>query len=221
MSNTNTILDTQNTTQDQEDEELLVVFNNKDVREGIQGCENSLIGRLLTEKSINSAWIQSAIQNIWKKPKGLRIVELKPRFTIFFQKETDLDRVLKGSPWYFRNLWFLLKKWDRSEDPIEKGLGNVDIKVQIWNLLEHYKTARLGWRIAYALGIVKECDGKSTKWRLGGKERKNTISQQRLTTRMLEKLEKLTMIDIPKSNNSKRKEAEQLQYNLEQIARIE
>ncbi|RYR27042.1 hypothetical protein Ahy_B02g061368 [Arachis hypogaea] len=85
------------------------------------------------------------MQNIWKKPEGLRIVELKPKiYQIFFQKETDLDRVLKGSPWYFRNSWFLLLKWDRSEDPVEKTLDKADIKVQIWNLLEHCKTASLG-----------------------------------------------------------------------------
>ncbi|XP_015959755.1 uncharacterized protein LOC107483660 [Arachis duranensis] len=319
MSNTNTIPDTQNTTQDQEDEELLVVFNNEDVKEGLQGCKNSLIGRLMTEKSINSAWIQSAMQNIWKKPEGLRIVELKPKiYQIFFQKETDLDRVLKGSPWNFRNSWFLLKKWDRSEDPVEKGLDKADIKVQIWNLPKHCKTARLGWKIASALGVVKECDvfentrdqvrfikaivtlntnkpilkganigskedgliwtdfkyeklpnfcyycgligheksncqqaiddeekGENKSKELGPwlkadligsivkvvknqqngdseeRKEKNTMSQQRLTARMLEKLEKLTMIDIPEPSNSKGKEAEQLQYNQEQRVGIE
>ncbi|RYQ87049.1 hypothetical protein Ahy_B09g094537 [Arachis hypogaea] len=78
MSNTNTIPDTQNTTQDQEDEEFLVVFNNEDVKKGLQECKNSLIERLLTKKRINSAWIQSGMQNIWKKPE-----------------KTDLNRVLK------------------------------------------------------------------------------------------------------------------------------
>ncbi|RYR57792.1 hypothetical protein Ahy_A05g023494 [Arachis hypogaea] len=272
MSNTNTIPDTQNTIQDQENEELLVVFNNEDVKEGLQGCENSLIKRLLTEKASTAHGYNLQCRIFGKKLEGLRIVELKHKTYqfFFFQKEIDLDRVLKESPWFFRNSWFLLKKWDRSEDPVEKGLDKADIKVQIWNLLEHCKTARdqvhfikaiatlnttkpilkganigskedsncqqaikdeekrenkskdLGSWLKASLkeNIVKVVKNQQNE-NLEERKEKNAISQQRLTARMLEKLEKLTMKDRPESSNSKEKKAEQLQYKPEQRARIE
>ncbi|MED6155736.1 hypothetical protein PIB30_007601 [Stylosanthes scabra] len=141
------------------EEKSLILFDNEDVIEGVKGCNTSLIGRLLTDKNIIVAWIQSAMHNVWRKPEGMRVVEIKPKiYQIFFDKEQDLDRVLKGSPWLFRNSWFLLKKWDRKEEQLEIGLARGDIKVQIWNLPEHSKTKKLGRKIAETLGEVKECE---------------------------------------------------------------
>ncbi|MED6151896.1 hypothetical protein PIB30_086731 [Stylosanthes scabra] len=69
-----------------------------------------------------------------------------------------MERVLKGDPWIFSNSWLLVKRWDRKEEPEEKGLEEADIKIQLWNLPEHCKTAKLGRKIASVMGEVKECE---------------------------------------------------------------
>ncbi|XP_057747435.1 uncharacterized protein LOC130966635 [Arachis stenosperma] len=72
-------------------------------------------------------------------------------------KEVDLNRVLKGNPWFFRNAWLLVKKWERAEDQIDKGLDKVETKMQIWDLPEHCKTPKLGEKIAACMGDVVSC----------------------------------------------------------------
>ncbi|MED6207602.1 hypothetical protein PIB30_037209 [Stylosanthes scabra] len=90
------VKDTQNVNIEPDEDEPLTVFNNEDAEEGLQGSTNSFVGKLFTKKIINNAWIQSAMQNIWKHPQGLRIVELKSKiYQIFFQNEADFERVLK------------------------------------------------------------------------------------------------------------------------------
>ncbi|MED6181876.1 hypothetical protein PIB30_023399 [Stylosanthes scabra] len=42
----------------------------------------------------------------------------------------DMERVFKGGPWIFRNSCLLVKRWDRKEEPDDKGLEEADIKIQ-------------------------------------------------------------------------------------------
>ncbi|XP_072066984.1 uncharacterized protein [Arachis hypogaea] len=79
-----------------EDEESLIVYGEEDISEGIKECQISIIGRLVTNKNINVAWIQTAMYNIWKKPEGFRVTEVKPKtYQFFFKNEADRDRVLR------------------------------------------------------------------------------------------------------------------------------
>ena len=67
---------TNNTHEDEE--QALVVFDEGDVADGIAGCENSLIKKVISEKTIHKQPIQTAMANIWNNPNGflgLKILE--------------------------------------------------------------------------------------------------------------------------------------------------
>ncbi|RYR08458.1 hypothetical protein Ahy_B05g076156 [Arachis hypogaea] len=95
--------------QEHDEEATLVVYDEDDILESVQACENSIIGKLVTNKNINVTWIQKALSNIWRKPAGFRVIEVQP-------KETDLNWGLKENLWFFRNAWLLVKKWERAKD---------------------------------------------------------------------------------------------------------
>ncbi|MED6169774.1 hypothetical protein PIB30_024431 [Stylosanthes scabra] len=103
-----------------EEEEEYVEYEENEVAEGIQKCKYSVVGKLITTKEINPVWVQSAMGNIWRKPKGFNMVEIQPKLYQFFvERETDMKRILKGDPWMFRNAWLMVKKWERGINPTE------------------------------------------------------------------------------------------------------
>ncbi|RYR04439.1 hypothetical protein Ahy_B06g084166 [Arachis hypogaea] len=116
------------------EEEEVLEYEEEDIEEG----------KLVTDKNINPTWVQTTMFNIWRRPEGFKMVEIKPKlFQFFFHKEIDMRKVLKGNPWMFRNSWLLIKKWERGVNPSEMDFSRTEIKLQIWNMPEHCKTTTL------------------------------------------------------------------------------
>ncbi|KAJ1439268.1 hypothetical protein SESBI_02640 [Sesbania bispinosa] len=132
-----------------------IIYDDGDVEEGVDLCARSLVGRFLTQKPIHTNSLQNALAGIWCNPKGFRVEEVVPHtFQFFFDDESDVERIIKGSPWIFHNSWLILKRWMRDEniDSIEFNL--VDLKVQIWGLPAHCKTSKMGVKIGTCLRKV-------------------------------------------------------------------
>ncbi|MED6121579.1 hypothetical protein PIB30_031560 [Stylosanthes scabra] len=95
------------------------------------------------EKTINPSWVHNAMHYIWRKPEGFQMKEIEEKlYQFFFEKEGDMKRALKGSPWSFKNSWLLMKKWERNVNPSNMDFSKTEVNVQIWNLLEHCKTTK-------------------------------------------------------------------------------
>ncbi|KAJ1399443.1 Zinc finger, CCHC-type [Sesbania bispinosa] len=86
-----------------------------------------------------------ALAGIWCNPVGFRVEEIMPKtFQLFFDSEEDISRILRGSPWIFRNSWLILKRWSREQTVNDDEFLKVMIKVQIWGLPPHCRTANMG-----------------------------------------------------------------------------
>ena len=73
------------------------------------------------------------MHSIWRKVKGLWVVELKQKtYQFSFNNEANLKRDLKRSPWMFRNSWLILKRWECSIDPAKVIFNNVNVWIQLW-----------------------------------------------------------------------------------------
>ncbi|KAJ1377069.1 Zinc finger, CCHC-type [Sesbania bispinosa] len=91
------------------DQPLIVLYDDEDVSEGIKSCNRSLVGKILTQKPIHLNSLHNALSGMWCNPRGLRVEEVAPKtFQFFFEEEGDAIRILKGSPWLFRNSWKLM-----------------------------------------------------------------------------------------------------------------
>ncbi|KAJ1395943.1 Zinc finger, CCHC-type [Sesbania bispinosa] len=108
----------------------------------------------------------NALSGIWCNPKGFRLEERDPKtFQFFFDEEADVDRILRGNPWLFRNSWLNLRKWKRDLRLEEIDFGVVETRVQIWGLPPHCRTSKMGEKIGACLGPVKEAEVYENKER--------------------------------------------------------
>jgi hypothetical protein len=135
------------------------LYSETDIHEGIQACNHSIIGKIITNKPIHINSIQNGLDNIWGSPPGLKIQELGRRILQFFMNDlADKDRILLGNPWIFRNAWLVVKPWDRETDVHTIDFDHVPIWVQLWGLPPHCKTKQMGESIGALMGQVEAAE---------------------------------------------------------------
>ncbi|KAJ1389174.1 Zinc knuckle CX2CX4HX4C [Sesbania bispinosa] len=140
-------------------EQNLIIFDEEDIKEGLQECQNSIIGKLVMEKAVHANSLMNALNSIWNSPKGFKVVDLGDKcFQFFFDSGKDADRVIRGNPWIFRNSWLLLRKWDREVKPEDMSFTKAQIWLQIWGLPVHCRTKQMGRRLGVCMGTVMEAD---------------------------------------------------------------
>ncbi|RYR73126.1 hypothetical protein Ahy_A02g007450 [Arachis hypogaea] len=90
------------TTEVEEGREEYIEYEERDVEEGVQKSKHSVVGKLITTKTINPVWVHTTMNNIWRKPVGFNMIEIRPKlYQFFFEREAGMRRVLKGNPWTF------------------------------------------------------------------------------------------------------------------------
>lgn len=70
------------------------------------------------------------------------------------EKEEDLQRALKGSPWIIRNCCLILHQWDRDRDIQSLDFSHVPILIQFWGLPLHCKSLTMGNEMGGQIGTV-------------------------------------------------------------------
>jgi hypothetical protein len=138
-----------------EDEEPFCFYQETHVEDSVRVCKNSMIGKILSDKPIPIPTLHSTLSGIWCNPLGFRITEIEGKlFQISMDREQDLNRIIKGSPWIIRNCWLVLHAWDRKINPNELEFTKVPLWVQIWGLPLHCKSIIMGEQIGSQIGQV-------------------------------------------------------------------
>ncbi|KAJ1388044.1 Zinc knuckle CX2CX4HX4C [Sesbania bispinosa] len=141
------------------DPPLFVLYNEDDIDAGIESFSKSLIGRILTQKLIHLNSLQNALVGIWCNLKGFRREEISIKmFQFYFEDGDEAERILKGSPWMFRNSWLILKKWSRGQSLESVDFTKTLARVQLWGLPPHCQTQKMGFKIGACLRVVQEFD---------------------------------------------------------------
>jgi hypothetical protein len=118
----------QHTPQRNSQEEPFFYYQESYVQESIKTCQNSVIGKFLSNKIIPLPQIQNILNGIWGKPMGFKIVELEGKtYQFIMEKAEDTQRILKGSPWIVRNIWLVVHPWDRKTLLKELDFTNVPL----------------------------------------------------------------------------------------------
>jgi hypothetical protein len=143
-------------------------YPEKIVEEGVKACQSSILGKIISEKSIHVGSIQNGLESIWGSPPGLKIQETEGKILHFFMDNVaDQERILWGNPWIFRNSWLVVKPWDRETDPRTLDFDHVPVWIQLWGLPPHCKTKAMGMHLGSLMGDVEaaelyEYPGKKT-----------------------------------------------------------
>lgn len=117
-----------------EDEEELVIE-----LEGLSTNETKsdlcLVGKFLTEQSINLNVAKGRLAGIWKPRRGVSIRDIgSGRLLIQFYHILDLKRVVEGGPWSIANHPLLVHRLKVGEIPDQVPLNKIIFWVQIHKL---------------------------------------------------------------------------------------
>jgi hypothetical protein len=135
------------------------VYPEKVINNGVNACQRSVLGRIITEKTIHTSSIQNGLESIWGSPIGLRIQEIDGGILQFFMdRKFDQERILLGNPWVFRNSWLIVKPWDRQTDPRHIDFSHAPVWIQMWGLPPHCKTKEMGESLGNLLGTVETAE---------------------------------------------------------------
>jgi hypothetical protein len=132
------------------------LYDESAINEGINVCQCSIIGKIITDKPIHVKSIQNGLESIWGSPPGIKVQALEGKLLQFFMNDiADHDRIIAGNPWLFRNAWLVVKPWDREVDYHNMDFDHVPLWIQLWGLPPHCKTKQMGENIGALLGKVE------------------------------------------------------------------
>jgi hypothetical protein len=133
------------------------MYDEEVLGEGIKQCTNSIIGKLLTSKLISKQVLYSSLMGIWCNPAGFKITELENNlYQLSFEKESDINRILKGEPWIIRNVWLKMHLWNMNTNIQELDFMHAPLWIQVWGLPLHCKTVAMGYQLGAQIGQVEE-----------------------------------------------------------------
>lgn len=127
-----------------------------------------LVGRFLTEKTINDRAMKSKLADVWKPAMGITIKELESGIYLFqFYHPEDLNWVMNGGPWSFDNIMLALAVIPPGENPVKVPLVSINIWIQIHDLPSGLMTEAVGKQLGNFFGDYITYDHKndSSLWR--------------------------------------------------------
>ncbi|XP_015965200.1 uncharacterized protein LOC107488925 [Arachis duranensis] len=141
----------------------VILLEEANISEGINACSNSLYGRLFASKTFSIGTMGNALKAIWGNPEGFSVSDKGDNFfQFFFNKEVDVLRVERGSPWLFKDYVLHVKRWKEDQNCDEEIIFNF----QFWSLPESFKTLEVGRKLGEKLGTVLEVG----KFQMRGRE---------------------------------------------------
>lgn len=146
--------------EDEEQEELSYV------EESEVECEIDtrwcLVGKFLTDSSIDFQAMQHKMASLWRPGKGMYVKQLEPnRFLFQFYHELDIKRVSEGSPWTFGRFHLVFERLKEGMDPRTMAINNLEIWVQLHGIGTAFMSQRVVTDIGNHIGNFVEADANN------------------------------------------------------------
>ncbi|KAJ9170089.1 hypothetical protein P3X46_018223 [Hevea brasiliensis] len=110
--------------------------------------KHCVVGRLLTDKTINFMAFKQIMASVWRPVKGL--------FQFFH--ELNAKRVFKGGPWNYQQQPILLHELQPNEKPREVELTRLDLWVQVHDVPNGFMSECVTKDVGTYIGIFLESD---------------------------------------------------------------
>ncbi|PWA93951.1 hypothetical protein CTI12_AA065710 [Artemisia annua] len=127
--------------------------------EGCKGLENTLLGRVHTDRPYSFQRMKRALSAAWRPRRPISFQELESNmFLVKLDHFVDLKRVLEDGPWSFERNLVVLKSIDNDEQPSELEMTKVPFWVRLFNVPVSRRDKPYVGSIAAKLGEVMEVD---------------------------------------------------------------
>lgn len=103
-----------------------------------------LVGRLLTGRVSDFHTFQNLMASLWQPGRGMYVKEIGSNLYLFqFNNETDIQRVIDGSPWTYDRKQLILQRLYPGQVPMDLSLDFLDMWVQLHDLRPGYMSQRI------------------------------------------------------------------------------
>ncbi|XVF44778.1 hypothetical protein PTKIN_Ptkin02bG0151200 [Pterospermum kingtungense] len=103
-----------------EDGDLDLLVDDNEARQQFERFALCLVGRLLTDRTVNFNSIQNRMADVWRPRKGVTVKDIGDGLFLFqFNHMVDLRRVSDGGPWSFDNHMLVLHHLQPEQSPAE------------------------------------------------------------------------------------------------------
>ncbi|MCH84643.1 DUF4283 domain protein [Trifolium medium] len=156
-------------TLEEDDEELEVEIG--DTSEGIKEINPAwcFAGRFLTNRPIRTDMMKVAMAGVWCPVRGVTVKQSNNGVFVFqFHHHLDVQRVLKGGPWFFNKHMLILGSMAEAEQPEQVALYSVPFWVQVHNLPAGAMSEKNGKQIAESMGEFLETLKKTKRLKKPG-----------------------------------------------------
>lgn len=118
-----------------------------------------LVGRFLTERTLDFQAMQHKMATLWRPRRGLFIKDLDAnRYLFQFCHEVDITRVIEGSPWTFDRVPLLIERLKIGEDPRTVTLDKLHFWVQLHGMTPGFMSERIVRDVGNRIGTFLEAD---------------------------------------------------------------
>ncbi|KAH7851615.1 hypothetical protein Vadar_014294 [Vaccinium darrowii] len=145
-----------------------VTILEEDIKLSEAECRRSLIGKVVTSKTVNLHGIKNTMAPLWGYPTGFKVLEIGENlFQFGFGLEEDLLRVLAGKPWFFSNSFLILTRWKPEMKVHQMVFNHSPIWIQVWGLPLQFYSVAVGTKIGKSVGEFLEIDMPASGHREG------------------------------------------------------
>lgn len=131
----------------------------EDSGENVDLAQQTLVGKLITDKQFNKGAIKSIIAKAWREPKGLKINEIGNNVYMFtFAEKQEVQSVLKRRPWFVMNHLLNLQHWIPEVAAYEIDFTWVPFWIQIHGMPLSTKTTKNAEKLMDNVGEVLEVE---------------------------------------------------------------
>ncbi|XP_074352981.1 uncharacterized protein At4g02000-like [Apium graveolens] len=135
-----------------EDEEMdEIVIANNTITE--QKTTFMLMGKFLTEKTINFQAMKNLMESLWRPREGMEVYSTGDlKYLFVFYHKMDVQNVMEGGPWSFEQAMLVLHQVEMGDDPATVKLQNMEMWVQIYDLPRGYVSESILESVRASLG---------------------------------------------------------------------
>lgn len=119
----------------------------------------TLVGKILTDKSLNRGAVKHILSKAWGDPEGLQMADVGMNLFMFiFLDIEEAQGVIRKGPWYVMNKLISLQQWTSQAVMKEIDFSKVQFWVQIHGLPLEYITTKNAKKILNQIGELVEIE---------------------------------------------------------------
>lgn len=125
--------------------------------------EHCLIGRVLADREIQSAYFSERMLRAWKPDKHVTITKfVVDRYLFQFHHKVDAARILDEGSWLYDNFHIVMDRIAPGVVPSFVPLNHINFWVQVHGLPLGFIQPKVGQGLGCFLGTLKAYDGRNT-----------------------------------------------------------